>query len=477
MPRELSDSECRRRLSNPSTNGRSAESIRQGSARAQDGPAAVLRPGRIGAAAPAAPRVRGLRGRCAAPSIRRDGETRIDRSSSKPRLEARARHGRRSRRTAFAAQSRMCFVSGRTGSSQNQPSLANMASRQRSASRSAQEVARAASSVADRHATGGRTRPALTAPKITSTYSSRAFQKRSASMKSAARPVATASIADGEPLQRHSQRGLPASVGRVGAFAVPAKHAVMAAPRSALGDVRDGEQSPGAARTDDPPDRRDVEAPVRHVRARDSPAAPGTGRGTSGGGRTARRRWRSRPVRAVPSGKLGPARRGRTRSRANESASIVARRLERDRGRQRAVVEDDRDRLAAAQLHSVRAARVEVGVHRLPRREDRVADTLVGEDPQRGHVHGGLRAARSRVGRAAEPELEVAQAPADLGSAIGQRGERQDRVVVRLRRSALPRRRRSCDAAAAQIGVHRSWRGWPGRCRCQPRTPSVGPRS
>ena len=65
--------------------------------------------------------------------------------------------------------------------------------------------------------------------------------------------------------------------------------------------------------------------------------------------------------------------------------------LERDGARQPAVVEGDDDRAPPAELEPVRPPRVETGVGRLPRREDRVADTLLGENPERRQVHRGLR--------------------------------------------------------------------------------------
>ena len=68
----------------------------------------------------------------------------------------------------------------------------------------------------------------------------------------------------------------------------------------------------------------------------------------------------------------------------------------------------------------------------LPRREDRVGDALVGQEPQRVEVDRGL--GQPHAGRSPpEPELEVAQPPADLGPSIGGARQRQDGVVERLR--------------------------------------------
>ena len=105
--------------------------------------------------------------------------------------------------------------------------------------------------------------------------------------------------------------------------------------------------------------------------------------------------------------------------------------LERSRRRQRGVVEDDGDRLPTAEIHTVRAASVEAGVCGLPRGQDGVADALVGQNAQRRQVHGRLWQPDARWSPT-ESQLEVAQAPADLGPTVRERSERQDGVVVCL---------------------------------------------
>ena len=86
----------------------------------------------------------------------------------------------------------------------------------------------------------------------------------------------------------------------------------------------------------------------------------------------------------------------------------------------------------AADVDPVRHPGVEAGGVRLPRREDRRLDAGLREQPQRREVHGRLGQPH-RPRRAPEPQLEVAQAPADLRPPIVDRRQRQDRVVERLR--------------------------------------------
>ena len=91
-------------------------------------------------------------------------------------------------------------------------------------------------------------------------------------------------------------------------------------------------------------------------------AAPGSARGTAGGGRTARRRWRSR--RAARRHRVDRPRDGGIEPLADERVGVDGRRrLERDRGRQPAVVEDD-DHRAPSPRSTGRAAAVSTIVRR-----------------------------------------------------------------------------------------------------------------
>ena len=105
-------------------------------------------------------------------------------------------------------------------------------------------------------------------------------------------------------------------------------------------------------------------------------------------------------------------------------------RLERDRRRQPRVVERDDDRGPAAQLDAVRTAAVD-RVGGLPRGKDRGLDALRGGDAERRKVDRGLRQPQA-ARPPSEPQLELAQAPANLGSPVRGGRERQDRVVEGL---------------------------------------------
>ena len=116
---------------------------------------------------------------------------------------------------------------------------------------------------------------------------------------------------------------------------------------------------------------------------------------------------------------------------AGEAVGVGGRlRLERDRRRQPRVVERDDDRDPAAQLDAIWPAAVD-RVGGLPRGEDRGLDALRGGDPERREVDRGLRQPQA-ARPPSEPQLELAQPPANLGSPVRGRGERQDRVVEGL---------------------------------------------
>ena len=112
-------------------------------------------------------------------------------------------------------------------------------------------------------------------------------------------------------------------------------------------------------------------------------------------------------------------------------------RLERDRRRQPGVVEDDDDGSVAAEIDPIRDPGVD-RLRRLPRGKDGELDSLGDRLSQGRRIDRGL--GQPEAPRTVpEAELEVADAPRDLGPAIGRRGERQDRVMVRLgdRRSSV----------------------------------------
>jgi hypothetical protein len=115
--------------------------------------------------------------------------------------------------------------------------------------------------------------------------------------------------------------------------------------------------------------------------------------------------------------------------------------LERDRPRGRAVVEEQVDGPARRQRAAVGAAGVDrLGPPRaarraprlgLVRREHRERDALGGERVERRQVDRALGQPHA-LRRAAEPALEVGDAPPHLGRAIARRGQRHDQVVVGL---------------------------------------------
>ena len=117
---------------------------------------------------------------------------------------------------------------------------------------------------------------------------------------------------------------------------------------------------------------------------------------------------------------------------AREAIGVGRRgRLERHRARQVAVVEHDRDVAAAADVHPVGPAGVEVLDVRLPRGEDRRRDPGLRQRGQRREVHRGLGQPHRRR-PASEPHLEVAGPPQDLRPPVVRGRERQDRVVESL---------------------------------------------
>ncbi len=272
-----------------------------------------------------------------------------------------------------------------------------------------------------------------------------------------------------EPLEGGAKRPLPATVDRVRALGSPAQHAVVTAPRGPLEDLR-GWECAGRRPAHDLPDGGDVEASVGQVRA-----------GLNQPGEEEVAELLVMAVELAVRGDQGHARRSVGEARAGqagqdplpgEGVRVYRRvRFERGRRRKRGVVEDDDDRLSVSELHAVRTARVQAWACGLPRCQDRVADALFGQDAQRWQVHGGLGQPEA-AGPSAEAQLEVAQAPADLGPPVRKRSEREDGVVVGL-----------CHGVAAfglvetvrQVRVHEAFvgRGVLGRQPARQRGPQV----
>ncbi len=138
-----------------------------------------------------------------------------------------------------------------------------------------------------------------------------------------------------------------------------------------------------------------------------------------------------RPVR-----RIRPVQETRDDPLAHEPIRVRRRlRLEGDRRRQTGVVEDDSDLAVVAELDAIRPAGVDAAAairDGLPRSEDRERDALGRDLPKRRQVDRRLREP-DPGGPPPEPQLEVPDAPGDLRPPIGGRGQRQDRVVERLR--------------------------------------------
>ncbi len=139
------------------------------------------------------------------------------------------------------------------------------------------------------------------------------------------------------------------------------------------------------------------------------------------------------------------ARQRRKKSR-EEPVAVLEQVAERDAVGDRPVVGEDGDRRPRRQAHEVGHRRVErPGIDRVPRiaadwanaaklvrGEDRVAHPFRGEHLERLDVDGRLRHPE-RLGAAAEPVLEVADAPPNLRFLVATRCEGKDGVAVRLR--------------------------------------------
>ena len=111
------------------------------------------------------------------------------------------------------------------------------------------------------------------------------------------------------------------------------------------------------------------------------------------------------------------AKRGISRSRTKASASTVARVERHAVDSSPSYSTATIDRPSPRSMRTGRRVSITPAVD-LPRRQDRVVDALVGQQPQGRQVDGGLGQPHPD-GRPAEAHLEVAQAPADLGPPVG----------------------------------------------------------
>ncbi len=105
--------------------------------------------------------------------------------------------------------------------------------------------------------------------------------------------------------------------------------------------------------------------------------------------------------------------------------------LERDRRRQQAVVQRDDHRAPVTEVQADRPAGIESTPSTCHGASIVCVMPSLGEVAQRREVDGRLGEPHPG-GPATEPDLEIAQAPADLGPAVRGRRERQDGVVERL---------------------------------------------
>ena len=132
----------------------------------------------------------------------------------------------------------------------------------------------------------------------------------------------------------------------------------------------------------------------------------------------------------------------RQQSIAHEPVGIHGRRRVEGHGRrQQPVVEHRDDRAAVAQVDPDGTSRVQLLRRRSPTTCHGARTVWVmpwsTSTPQRRLVHGRLGQPHARRA-AAEADLEVADAPADLGQLVGRRRERQDRVMEGLGHAVRP---------------------------------------
>ena len=243
------------------------------------------------------------------------------------------------------------------------------------------------------------------------------------------RAIASVAMVDpaGESLERRAQRALPAAVRDVRALGGPAEQPVVAAPRRPLADPDLG-MDMALVLGHGLVEAHDVERPARVRLGRHEALEEQVAERLvvavelAVGGDHERRRG------VVVEG-VGQSRRN---AFAREPVRVGGRGgLERDRPREVAVVEHRGDVAAATHVHAVGPPRVDVGRVSLPWRQDHDPHARLRRDPQRGQVDGGLgQPHRGRL--AAEAVGEVPEAPHDLGPPVGERRERQDRVVEAL---------------------------------------------
>ncbi len=251
----------------------------------------------------------------------------------------------------------------------------------------------------------------------------------------------------GEAVERLAERQLPATIGGTGAFPAPPGHPVMARPAGLVVD-RDDRQVVDPHCVEQGTDGRSRDS----VEAREQPVEEQVPELLVVAVQLAVRRDQQDAIRAVRrlrgparltrgqrhamrDGRRGASVDDRVESRTQHLLDELIRvtrgaGIEAHRARDFRIVEDDPDR-RAAERHAPRHATRDRPL-RLPRREDRPADALLGADPERQPVHRGLRQP-DPGGRPTEAQFEVPEAPPDLRASIPRRRQGQDRVVVGLR--------------------------------------------
>ncbi len=321
-------------------------------------------------------------------------------------------------RTACAANRSTWVVSGRRGSSQYQPQLANIASRD----------AWACIRVSSRPPGLCVGRTACPAQLVGDPVLGSDEAARDVDVSVARRPGVEAQgrqarlghrvDAAGQPVERLAQGSLPASVGHAPAFAGPARDAVVAGPARPVGDARLGQD--GRVQAAEPDARCHDPDLVRRPR----PSVSRRCRNRSRNG------WwwpYSSPSVAMTAAPPSSSR-SATGPAAKWSASEVAAASKLTVADRPGVVEADHDAQPVPQLHPVGDPRVGAVVG-LPGRQERPADALLGAGPERQSVDRGLR--QPETGRSvAGPQLDIADGPADLRSvdrgrrrAAGSRGD------------------------------------------------------
>src|SRR5579884_667429 len=138
-----------------------------------------------------------------------------------------------------------------------------------------------------------------------------------------------------------------------------------------------------------------------------------------------------------------------------ESFAVRQQTFERDRARDRAIVEEKIDGAPRGQTHDIRPCRINARAFHiavtsasdpphlacLMRSQDRVFDPQFGKDVESLNIRGSLRQPHA-FGVAAEAMLKIANAPYDLRALVAAVRQRQDYVVVGLRNRRTVTRKR-----------------------------------